>query len=306
MENGVGVIKVIPVKTAVIGASGFIGRHLFSTFRTHYADVLGTSFSNTSPELTFFDITRPDIANLRLKEQGFESVLIASAKPNVSFCEQNPEASYEVNVQGTLELVRQLGQTGLQTVFLSTDYVFDGTTGNYGDESQTSPKTEYGRQKALVEEKIPSLAQNYLILRLGKTYGIKRGDGTLLDEIASSLARGKTIRAAIDQIFCPTHIDDLVAMVIYAQSFGRAGIYNMCNTEVWSRYDIAVAVARAMKADVDLIEPISLHDLPSMRERPLNTSLRRSMLFDEMRHDFHSLEASIERVSSNWATLHSK
>ncbi len=191
-------------KTAIIGASGFIGRHLHAAYRRDFPDVVGTAFSaETGGGLVRFDIRRPDLSALRLKETGHGAVLIASAKPNIDFCERERDAAYDVNVRGTLTLARQAAQAGLQVIFFSTDYVFAGDTGLFDDDSPTNPTTEYGRQKVIVEKELPAITDNHLILRLSKIFGLEKGDRTLLDDIASTLAAGRVARVARDQFFPP-------------------------------------------------------------------------------------------------------
>lgn len=288
------------VKTAVIGASGYIGRHLWKTYRRAHPDSLGTSFSATNAELVYFDIRRPDIQPLRLEQSAYRAVLIASAIPNIAFCEQQRDAAYEVNVRGTLELIRQLGRTQIQVIFLSSDYVFEGNTGRYTDEAEMRPTTEYGRQKALVEKELPSLARNPLILRLSKIYGVEKGDRTFLDEIACCLAKGAEVRASTDQVFCPTYIDDLVRAIVAIQDRGLCGVLNVCNAECWSRYDLAVNVAKALSIAPQMVQPVLLHELPGMSGRPLNTSMTCDRLTREVGFLFTPLSDAFRAVAANW------
>lgn len=289
------------IKTAVIGASGYVGRHLWRWYRKVYPDCLGTTFSTANPNLAFFDIRRPDIGTLRLEESGHRAVLIASAKPNITFCERQKETAYEVNVRGTLDLIRQLGRTAMQVIFLSSDYVFEGTNGRYADDAETRPTTEYGRQKAFVERELPSLADKYVVLRLSKIYGTCKGDNTLLDEIASRLASGGVVRAAMDQVFCPTHVDDLARAVAAIQDRGLRGVLNVCAPERWSRYNIAAGLARAMHVDPECVQPVSLHELPGMAGRPLDTSMSCPRLEREVGTSFEPLDHSLRQVAANWS-----
>lgn len=288
------------VKTAIIGASGFVGRYLFEKFRQECLLTVGTSFSHSSAELKPFDIRNPCLASLALEKAGTRDVLIASANPNIGFCEQNPEASYSVNVTGTLEVIRQVVAAGLRPIFLSSDYVFNGETGGYDDFAITCPTTEYGRQKQLVEDAIPKITTNYLILRLSKIYGTQKGDKTLLDEIAQSLFDGKEIHAATDQKFSPTHVDDLVAAILAIQESGLQGTVNLCAPRSFSRYEIASSMAEALGVSADRIIPIKLYDLPSMQGRPLNTSLKSSRLESQNCTVFTSLEQNVAKVASLW------
>jgi dTDP-4-dehydrorhamnose reductase len=288
------------VKTAVIGASGYVGSHLWRAYRLAYPDSLGTTFSTANPALAFFDVRYPDIRSLQLVERGYRAVLIASAKPNIAFCEQEKDAAYAVNVRGMLELIRQLGQTSLQVIFLSSDYVFEGNTGGYSDDTETRPTTEYGRQKAYVEKELPSLTDNYLILRLSKIYGIQKGDGTLLDEMACAFAGAREVRAAQDQVFCPTNVADLVRAITAVQARSLRGVLNVCSPERWSRYDIALGLASAMQVSPGQITPISLHELPGMSAWPLDTSMTCTRLAKEVGVQFTPLSDALLRVAAYW------
>ncbi len=288
------------IKTAVIGASGFVGRHLLRFYRQSFPDCVGTACSNMGPGLTHFDLRQPDLAALRLEESGHQAVLIASAKPNIAFCEQQPTAAYAVNVTGTLELLRQIGRTSLSVIFLSSDYVFEGTKGNYSDVDNVKPTTAYGRHKAIIEREIPSLVENYLTLRLSKVYGLEKYDGTLLCEIARSLAMGAEVMAAADQFFCPTEVTDLVRAIVAIQGCETRRVMNVCCCESWSRYEIARALADAMPVNAARIKKISLHELPAMKGRPLNTSMQCSRLENAPAMVFTSLHDSIKRVAAHW------
>lgn len=288
------------VKTAIIGASGFIGNHLLRAYREVYPDCLGTTFSQPRPDLAPFDLRNPDIATLRLEETGHEAVILASAKPNISYCEEQRDEAYAVNVRGTLELARQLSKTSLQLIFLSSDYVFEGTAGGYDDASSTCPTTEYGRQKVEVETALPGLVKNHLILRLAKSFGLKKGDGTLLDDIAASLAAGKILQAADDQFLCPTLIGDLVGAIQAIQSKGLTGTMNVCNPEPWSRYGLATELANGIGVQSNLVRKISLHEIPSMVGRPLDTSMACLRLKNEVSFEFTPTQEAIEQVSKAW------
>jgi dTDP-4-dehydrorhamnose reductase len=205
-----------------------------------------------------------------------------------------------VNVAGTLELVRQIAAASMQVIFLSSDYVFEGTTGNYSETSPALPTTEYGRQKAVVEAEIPNITENFLILRLSKIFGLAKGDGTLLDDVAFNLLAGKKVRVARDQFFCPTYIGDVVTAMHAIQGRSLSGRLNLCSPEVWSRFGIATALGPGLGAAPDLIEPIHLHDIPAMAGRPLNTSMRCSKVLSEVDIGFTPMAACLKAVVQNY------
>lgn len=107
------------MKTAVIGASGYIGSALLSKYRESFPDCVGTCFSNAYDRnnLIPFDLTRSDLRDLSLEETGHQAVVIAAGRTSVNWCEAYPKESYEQNVLGILKLIRQLGKSFLTTIF---------------------------------------------------------------------------------------------------------------------------------------------------------------------------------------------
>ena len=287
------------IKTAVIGASGYIGTYLLRRYREVFPDCIGTGFSRSQNNLTHFDLCHPDVTQLKLEETGHQAVIIASAMPNVSWCEAYPKESYELNVKGTLEFVKQISHTGLTTLFLSSDYVFNGESGGYSDKSLPSPITEYGRQKAEVEREIPNLTDNYAILRLSKIYGTTWKDNTLLDALAAAFMENQTVTAAVDQFFSPTHVNDVVAMIQFVQQKNLKGLLNLCHNHSYSRYQIASQLAKAMHVSSNLVQGVNLHSIPTMQNRPLNTSLKCLAPLENMQLFLMCIDESIKKVAAN-------
>lgn len=288
------------IKTAIIGASGYIGKYLLRHYRKQFPDCIGTGFSRVSDSLLPFDLRNPDVASLRLKETEHEAVIISSAIPNIAKCEAYPQDSYDLNVSGTLKLVTQLEQLSIKTIFFSSDYVFDGMTGNYSDDTKTSPITEYGRQKAKVEQEIPNLTNNYVIIRLSKIYGTIFQDGTLLDSLAASLINGEKVTVATDQIFSPTHVEDVVSMLLFIQQEKANGLINLCHHHAYSRYDIAFKLAQKLKISTNQLNSVPLHSIPTMENRPLNTSLKCSALLQSFKDSLITIDEAVEHVAANW------
>jgi len=288
------------IKTAVIGASGFIGHHLINKYRLQYPDCIGTSFLNNKTNLLKFDIKNPNIEPLNLERTGHKAVIIAAYKSNIFYCENEPSKAYEVNVDGVLQLIKNLSKTTLKIIFLSSEYVFDGIQGNYNDDHPRNPKTVYGKHKKIIEDRIKNLTDNFLVLRLSKNYGLKKGDNTILDEAANLLSQRKEVLAAEDQYFNPTFIDDLVQAIINIQEKDLTGYINVCAPETWSRFEMHTQLAQIMNQDKKSIKKIKLYDIPEMKGRPLNTSMVCNRLKQETQSTFISLNDAMKKVASNY------
>jgi dTDP-4-dehydrorhamnose reductase len=286
-------------RTVVIGAGGYLGRHLLAAYQAEDPAALGVDVVGPWPHL--LDLAAPDIRPLQLRAGGYQYAIIAAAITGLARCEQDKEYTQARNVTGTLSLAGQLVEEGVTPVFFSTDNVFDGRDGRYVDEAPTNPVNEYGAQKAEVERRLPEVTRGrYLICRLGKVFGLVRGDRTLLDEMAGRLTKKQEVAAARDQIFCPVLVDDVIRAVLGLQRVGATGVFNVCAPEVWSRFDLAQTLARALGADLSLVKGISLDDLKESFGRLKRGDLVCRRLRATIHLEFQTMAACIASVAKQY------
>lgn len=285
---------------AVFGAAGFIGRNLFESFSRQNSKTVGIARKSDN-RLLSLDLTGPDITSLELGRCGVTHAIIAAGVPIIAACESDPIATRKVNVEGTLELAKQLCDKGIKVITLSSDYVFDGTSGYYKETSPVNPLNEYGRQKAEMEELLTKVCgENLLILRLSKVFDLVKGSGTLLDEIAGRLLCGTEVLAAGDQFFCPTHIDDVVNVVMGLVAADASGLVHLCAPIRINRYELARSIAEAMDCDTKLVKRISLRDLSEPFRRPLDTSMVCDRLNLYMKYNFQEIHDCIHQLRFNY------
>ncbi|MCB1110522.1 MAG: SDR family oxidoreductase [Chlamydiia bacterium] len=273
----------------VIGSGGFIGRHLVKTFNaqvyTHY---------RRAPFL--LDLKAPSLESLPIKE--CTHAIIAAGCADINACTRLPEETHLINVKGTLELTKQCIEKGLFPVLFSTDYVFDGQAGDYTEESPLSPINVYGKQKAELEKCVTEITGgNHLILRLSKIYSTEKGSKTLIDEMVQHLIEGRPIRAAVDQVFCPLHVEDLMQCIKLLLEKGERGLFNCGGREKLSRYDLALKVAQALGVSEALVEPISLDHLEGS-PRPKATALSSDKLYKTVLVNPQTIDQSIRLLTS--------
>ncbi|PIS02123.1 MAG: hypothetical protein COT85_07015 [Chlamydiae bacterium CG10_big_fil_rev_8_21_14_0_10_42_34] len=259
-------------KTFVIGSAGFLGKHFLESYRNDEPKTIGTQhFSSDKP--FYFNLEKPDIRALPLNE-GYTHALIAASTGLFVECEKQYEKTAVGNVYGTLQLAKSLAEVNITPILFSSSYVFDGNDGQYSEESLINPINGYGLQKAEVEKKIDHVCKgNYLLLRLSKVFTLAKGDGTLLDEIVQKLVSQKTIFAAHDQIFTPILIDDVIRITQHLQALRATGLYHICGTENWSRYDLTKTISSLLSSPPTIIQSISLDDLPDKIKRPKKTNM---------------------------------
>jgi dTDP-4-dehydrorhamnose reductase len=285
-------------KLAVIGATGYVGRRLHRAAVDRDPSSVGTS--RRRDRLPTLEVTTPDIRGLKLPEGSHTHAAIAAAVPEIAACERDPVGTRAVNVEGAVELARQLQNEGIVPILFSSDYVFDGEEGGYPDDAVPSPTTEYGRQKAELEAAVGGLA---LVLRLGKVYGTERGEGTLLDEMAAQMAAGEKVRAASDQVMTPVLASDVVEAVFALADADTRGVVNVCGPERRSRLELAVALAETIGAAAGSVEEISLDDLGEGFTRPKKTDLVATRLLAETDLRPAPVSAAIPVVAANYAEV---
>lgn len=280
-------------KFIIIGSQGFIGHHLVKAFQPK----LYTSHRNAPYQL---NLKNPNLRLLPIKNQSH--VIIAAGCANINDCEMHPQETHAINVTGTLNLVKQSIEMGLYPILFSTDYVFDGKSGDYTEFSPTCPINAYGRQKEELEKRIDEISNgNHLILRLSKIYSTTNGDASLIDEMMQAFMQKKVVRAATDQIFCPLHIEDLIIILKRLIKNNISGLMNVAGKEKVNRYQIASMVGETLNASTNLIIPISL-DAIEGSPRPKNTSLCCEKLYQSVTMEPQTLKFAIQQLAATYET----
>ncbi len=195
------------------------------------------------------DLAAPSLAEIPL--EGLSHALILGGITSLKACKENPERSYRCNVSGPTELAQLLLERGIQPVFFSTDYVFDGSKPLYTPDCTPTPLSEYGRQKAELEERAQRMGA--LVIRMSKVYGTERGDGTLFDQMGSELLANREVHASEDQIFAPIWIGDVVTGIERALASKAAGIIHLAGRVAASRYEMALHLASKLGVDPHLV-----------------------------------------------------
>ncbi len=276
----------------VIGSNGFIGKHLCKAIKPKY-------YTARKDAPYHIDLKNPSLDGI--PTQPIRYAIIAAACANIADCENHPDETHQINVEGTLKLTKLLLNKGIFPILFSSDYVFSGKDGDYLENSSVEPTTVYGSQKAELENRIHNVSGgNHLILRLSKIYSLERGDGTLLDEMAHNLTQGLSLKAATDQIFCPLFIGDVVAVTLKLIENNHKGLLNLGGKDKVSRFQLAEKLAATLAVSKGKVHPIQLNDLNPLISRPTNTSLISERVFGLLEYTPISIDSAIKAVSNNY------
>ncbi len=236
----------------VVGGDGRIGRALVSALRAGGTAVLATSRRPETQEVPF-DLRDP--ASLALATPPGACVLLAAATSTAA-CTADPVGTARVNVDGPIALARRLADLGTFVVFASTDHVFDGSRRDVPEDAARCPVTEYGRQKARVEEALESLGGQSAILRLGK---VLEPDLPVLARWRDALGAGQPVEAFADLVCAPIPLSSAVSALRLIASARASGTFHLSADESVSYAALAAALAHAEGAPADLVRAIPAH-----------------------------------------------
>lgn len=152
------------MRIVVTGAQGQLGTDLRRVLQQHQV---------TGLDLPGFDLTRQDCSKA-IVDAAPEIVIHAGAHTDVDGAERAPALAMAVNADGTERVARAAAQAGARLIYVSTDYVFDGTgTRPYLETDSTNPAGVYGASKCAGEQRALSCCENTLVVRTAWLYGLQ-------------------------------------------------------------------------------------------------------------------------------------
>lgn len=294
--------RMPPVKACIIGKLGMLGKAFYEEEKKRNPSIFGTQHKDER-EPFYLNLKHVDLSPLPIAKAGYTHAIIAAANGVLSKCERQPEETFASNVEGVLKLASLFVKEGITPVVFSSSYVFDGREGNYREDSPLSPLNEYGRQNAVLEQRMQEVCGgNCLILRLNKVFSLDKRNVSFFDEIAERLTQNQTVLAASDQFLSPISAPDVVKAVLHLQRRGEKGLFNLSGRETKSRFSLAKEVAAMLGKPLSLIQEISIDDLGDGIARPKQTSLCLEKFFSTGAAELTSWEVSMKELMDKWTT----
>jgi dTDP-4-dehydrorhamnose reductase len=209
-------------------------------------------------ELMPIDLPEHDITELVAITREVEAfrpdlIIHSAAMTDVDGCEREPTLAYRVNVLGTRNMAVAAQQSGAALVYISTDYVFDGTSQEpYWEYDAVNPLSVYARTKWLGEQVMRDLLDRYYVVRIAWLYG--DGPRNFVKTVLRLADERGAIQMVTDEIGSPTYAHDVARAVSELVKLPAYGIYHLPNAGTCSRYEWAQEILRlAGRSDVELI-----------------------------------------------------
>lgn len=258
----------------ILGGSSYVGRHL--SVRLGSARAIATYNGHPTANGVHFDALSMRVSNIIETPERISHTIILLGDTDPETCAADPERSNALNVESIKRIIDDILRMGIKPVFTSSEFVFDGTKGNYVESDPVNPILLYGQQKVEIEQYLQECCDDYVIVRLAKVFGAQRGDGTLFTNWLDAIEQGRTIRCAQDQVFSPVYIADVVGGIIRLIETDGSGVFHLSNRTPFNRLALLEMLLSCVN-DVSPVEaevvPCSIHDFDLMEKRPLDVSM---------------------------------
>ncbi|KAE8614475.1 hypothetical protein XENTR_v10008180 [Xenopus tropicalis] len=275
----------IPGRRALItGATGLLGRAVYKEFKENSWHVLGCGYSRARPRFEYLNLL--DAAAVKALIQDFKPHVIihCAAERRPDIVESQPEFASLLNVVASENLAKEAAGVGAFLIYVSSDYVFDGTSPPYREDSVPNPLNLYGKTKLEGERAVLHNNEGAAVLRVPVLYG----DVEKLSESAVTILFDKVQfsnkSANMDhwQQRFPTYVKDVASVCLQLterrlQDPSIKGIYHWSGNEQMTKYEMTCAMADAFNLPSSHLRPIT--DEPvGATPRPWNPQLDCSKL----------------------------
>jgi dTDP-4-dehydrorhamnose reductase len=293
------------VRVAVTGANGLVGAEAVELLAgAHEVVALGRGACRLGPgpwRWAEVDLGDGRSARDALLDARVEAVLHAGAMTDVDACEADPDGAWRVNVGGTEQVARACRELGARLVALSTDYVFDGTAGPYGEDDVPNPRGAYARTKRAGEEAALLLAPDAAVARVAVVFSGRPGrKPTFATQVVERLRRGEPVRAFSDQRVSPTLARSAAEMTLeLLLETSYRGVLHASGATVVDRVELARRIARRFGLSGEIV-PVRTADARLPAPRPLQGGLRVERAAALLRHRPLELDAALDRFHEEW------
>ncbi|MFA6307481.1 MAG: sugar nucleotide-binding protein [Patescibacteria group bacterium] len=222
-------------KVLILGGSGFVGTKLielkpkdislFATFNTSVKDAADVVWE------------RCDLLDRSKTKKVLEKI----------------KSDIIINTSKTLpqavkNIVTYAKQNNTRLIHLSSDAIFDGRKGNYIEQDQPNPITEYGKGKLIEEEEIEKVLDDYVIIRTSYVYGKSGGQW---DKRTMNLLNSKKVSVYTNMFRSPTLVDDLANEIWKISQGEYRGILHVVGPKM-NMYDFFTTLAKNVDVKIEI------------------------------------------------------
>ncbi|MCX7626391.1 MAG: dTDP-4-dehydrorhamnose reductase [Candidatus Sumerlaeaceae bacterium] len=249
----------------ILGSRGMLGRNLLEESEKRGVEAIGL-------DLPEFDVTNRLNCEDTLLTIRPNVVINCAAYTDVNRAEAERQQAFLVNAVGAGHVARACRAAEAHCIYLSTDYVFDGTKADpYVEDDPPCPVNAYGASKLAGEHRTMAEALHWTVVRTSWLYGA--GGRNFVRAILDQGRRVGSLQVVCDQVGAPTYTRDLAAALLEIALRRLHGIVHITNEGFCSWYEFACAIVELAGLHDVRVCPIASADYPSPARRPANSRL---------------------------------
>lgn len=290
------------MRALVIGASGQVGAALLTSLRARGHEARGTYDHHAAPGLDPLDLTDRAAVARAVAAARPDWVFCPAGLSHVDYCEDHADEAMATNRDGPAAAARAAEAAGAGFVFYSSDYVFDGVAGPFGEDDTPRPLSMYGRSKHEGERTVQEACRRTVVIRTSVVYGPERQEKNFVYQLIRACREGKGFRPAVDQRASPSYNPDVAAASVELCERGLTGLWHIAGPEVLDRYAFALLICKEFSLDASRLTAITTAALTQKAARPLDGGLKvakaQAQLGTRLRspaEGLHTMREAIER-----------
>lgn len=255
----------------VTGSTGQLGSDVVK-------ELLKRGYSTLSPNRSEFNLCSEDSIRNYILNSNCEAIVHCAAYTQVDKAEDEKDLCIKINATATKHIAKCAKILDIPMIYISTDYVFDGTKdGEYTENDETNPINIYGESKLAGEKYVQEILDKYYIVRTSWVFNI---NGKNFIETMLRLSKTNNQLSIVnDQIGSPTYTKDLSRLLVDMLETSKYGLYHATNEGYCSWYEFADTIFKLANINID-IKAINSNEYASRAKRPLNSKLSKDKLIE--------------------------
>jgi dTDP-4-dehydrorhamnose reductase len=294
-----------------IGGSGLVGSYLIRQLSDSYR--LYVTYHSLVPKignLIEIDLSDPHTITKVLERIQPTIIINLAAYTDVDGCEKNREYALRINAKLPRIIAHYIKYSPIRKdspffLHISTDYVFDGKTGHYTEESNPSPINWYGRTKLLGEQEIAASLDvdkdAWCIARLSTPYGIHPKRQSFPVFTINRIRDGLPVRAVTDQFTSPSYSRDVAFMLLEVIRRRLKSVIHVASLSRLSRYEQAIRIAEEFNLNKELVHACSSDSMNWLAERPKDSSLNVTKALNTLSYKPRGFHESVRDFAFEYA-----
>ena len=257
-------------KILVTGASGFVGSRLVERWKVEYTIL--------DPRHGEMDITDADAVEEFFTRNRPDVVVHLAAISNTGYCEEHPEESYRMNVEGACNVARASAKCGAKLVFFSSDQVYNGNleSGLLTEDIAVHPENVYGRHKLEAEGRVLNICPEAVALRATWMYDLEREGmpthANFVVNIARAIKEGRQLRFPVREYRGITWVGEVVELLPHTFDL-PGGVYNFGVENLLNTYETAYQYCEAIAKGLGKATILPDHDRYAEHVRNISISM---------------------------------